>query len=323
MIFGRDLVNVSIIGRGTIDGNAGATFAQWRALQKPAQLLTRRMNHDRTPAAERTFGEGDYLRPQLLQLYNCRGVTLEGVLITQSPFWCIHLLQSENIICRGLRYDAKFANNDGIDPEFSRNVLIEDIDFDNGDDNIAIKAGRDDDGRAAATPSGGIIIRNCRFKGLHGVVLGSEMSAGIEDVYIENCSYRGYCKRGIYIKTNPDRGGFIRRVYVSNCAFGEVEDLFYITSRYAGEGLDNDRYTDISDIHVSDLTCKKARRNAIVLQGTPQLPLRSVTFERVNVDEAGVGLSMSDASADFRDCNLGGYVDTPTVITDKDKIFEK
>lgn len=90
------------------------------------------------------------LRPQLLQLYNCRDITLEGVKIINSPFWCIHLLKSENIICRSLRYDAKLINNDGIDPECSRDILIEDISFDNGDDNIAIKSGRDNDGGLSA-----------------------------------------------------------------------------------------------------------------------------------------------------------------------------
>ena len=101
-------------------------------------------------------------------------------------------------------------NNDGIDPECSRNILIENIEFNNGDDNIAIKSGRDNDGWASTMPSENIIIRNCRFKGLHAVVLGSEMSSGVQNIFVENCTYGGYCKRGIYIKTNPDRGGFIK-----------------------------------------------------------------------------------------------------------------
>jgi polygalacturonase len=313
---------VAIIGAGTIDGNATETFALWRAQQGEGKQLSRDMNHQQTPIAERNFGEGYYLRPQLIQFYGCRGVTLQGIFITRSPFWCVHLLESENVICRGLRYDAKLENNDGIDPEMSRNVLIEDIDFNNGDDNVAIKSGRDDDGRNAQRPSGGIVIRNCRFKGLHGVVFGSEMSAGIEQVFIEDCSYGGYCKRGIYMKTNPDRGGFIREVYVSRCHFDEVEDLLYVTSKYAGEGQDNHFFSDIHDLYVQDLTCRKARHNAVVLQGTPQLPIRNVSLERVQADEAGVGLSMSQAhDILFSDCNLGGYVDVPTVITESDAIF--
>ena len=106
------------------------------------------------------------------------------VSITNSPFWCVHLLKSENIICRNLRYDAKLMNNDGIDPECSRNVLIEGVEFNNGDDNVAIKSGRE--------------------------------SAGVRNVIVEDCDYAGYCKRGIFIKTNPDRGGFAENVYVKN-----------------------------------------------------------------------------------------------------------
>ena len=95
-------------------------------------------------------------------------------------------------------------NNDGIDPESSRNILIEDVHFNNGDDNVAIKAGRDNDGWTLGKPTENIVIRNCHFKGLHAVVIGSEMSGGVKNIFIEDCVYAGYCKRGLYIKNNPD-----------------------------------------------------------------------------------------------------------------------
>ena len=190
----------------------------------------------------------------------------------------MHLLKSENIVCRGLRYDAKLVNNDGIDPECSRNVLIEDIEFNNGDDNVAIKSGRDNDGWTHGSPSENIVIRNCRFKGLHAVVIGSEMSAGVRNVFVENCTFGGYCKRGIYIKTNPDRGGFVTNLYVKNCEFDEVEDLFYATSMYAGEGLDNDKFTRVGDIFVDGLRCRKATAAGLVLQGTEAEPISNVMF---------------------------------------------
>lgn len=185
LIYAYGCKNVSIIGEGTIDGNAMTTFAKWKPNQKKAQQLSRKMNHEEVPVSERKFGEGYWLRPQLVQLYNCQGITLEGVKIINSPFWCIHLLKSENIICRNLRYDAKLINNDGLDPECSRNILIEGIAFNNGDDNVAIKSGRDNDGWNAKMPSENIIIRNCHFKGLHAVVIGSEMSSGVRNVIVE------------------------------------------------------------------------------------------------------------------------------------------
>ncbi len=325
-IYGYGLSNVAIIGKGTIDGNCMETFPNWKKEQKSDQMKSREYNHKETPIAERNFGDGNLLRPHLLQLFDCKDVTLSGVFITNSPFWCVHLLRCENVICRGLRYDAKLVNNDGIDPEMTRNLLIEDIDFNNGDDNVAIKAGRDNDGwRSDSRPSENIIIRNCRFKGLHGIVIGSEMSAGVQNVFVEDCTYAGYTKRGLYVKTNPNRGGFVRNIYFQNVEFGEVEDLFYITSMYAGEGADDNHFTDVEDIHVSNVRCKKASNAAIVLQGTEAKPLRNITFENVSVDECKIGFSsFNTLDVTLRNCALGGFVGTaPSQVSAKDNIFTK
>lgn len=324
MIYGHGLENVAITGDGIIDGNAMTTFATWRAKQKPAQMRTRDMNHAETPVDERRFGDGDWLRPQLLQLYSCKGITLQGVKIINSPFWCIHLLQCRDIICRSLRYDAKLVNNDGIDPESSCDILIEDIHFDNGDDNIAIKSGRDNDGWNTGKPCENIVIRNCHFKGLHAVVIGSEMSGGVRNIIIEDCDYAGYCKRGIYVKTNPDRGGFVENIFVRNCKFGDVEDLFYVTSRYAGEGLESKNYSTVRNIHVNGLSCQKASAAALVLQGTEQKPLTAISFDNISVGEARTGISFSNTEGVMMgECYIGPAAGTPTQITAKDKIFEK
>lgn len=325
-IYGYGLKNVAIIGKGTIDGNCMETFPQWKQDQRPDMLLSRQYNHEEVPVTERNFGKGHLLRPHLVQLFDCQDVTLEGVFITNSPFWCVHLLRCENVICRGLRYDAKLVNNDGIDPEMTRNLLIENIDFNNGDDNVAIKAGRDNDGwREDARPSENIIVRNCRFKGLHGIVIGSEMSAGVQNVFVEDCTYAGYTKRGLYAKTNPNRGGFIRDIYFQNVEFGEVEDLFYITSMYAGEGADDHHFTDIEDIHISNVSCQKATHAAIILQGTEAKPLRNITFENVSVGECRVGFSsINTLDVVLRNCALGGKADAaPSQASAKDKLFER
>lgn len=324
MIYGRDLENVAITGQGVIDGNAMETFATWRPKQKEGQMRTREMNHKETPVEERRFGEGDYLRPHLLQLYGCTRVTLEGVKIVNSPFWCVHLLQCKDVVCRSLRYDAKLVNNDGIDPESSSDILIEDIHFDNGDDNIAIKSGRDNDGRNMGLACQNIVIRNCHFKGLHAVVIGSEMSGGVRNVMIENCDYAGYCKRGIYVKTNPDRGGFVDGIYVKNCVFGDVEDLFYVTSRYAGEGVGSTNYPRVANIHVDGLSCRKASAAALVLQGTQARPVKDVSFDNISVGEAVTGISFTDTEGVMMGrCVIGPEAGTPTQITKKDKIFER
>ena len=335
LIYGFKLENVVITGRGTIDGNCVETFPKWRADQKPGQSALRGQDHQEVPVEERNYGVEQKLRPHLVQLFGCKNVTLEDVFITNSPFWCVHLLKCENVICRGLRYDAKLVNNDGIDPEMTRNLLIEEIEFNNGDDNVAVKAGRDNDGwkNCSATgnplyepqPSENIIIRNCRFKGLHGLVIGSEMSAGVRNVFVEDCTYGGYNKRALYVKSNPNRGGFVHDIYFQNCQFDEVEDLFYITSMYAGEGADDNHFTSIHDIHVKDVHANKARNAGIVLQGTAAKPIYNVSFENVTVDELKVGFSsMNTDDIILRNCNLGGTVDgAPSQVTKHDGLFDK
>ena len=320
-IYGYGVHDVSIIGKGTIDGNA-ATFSSWTKLQNPGKLLSRQMNHEQRPVDDRLLGEGYYLRPHLIQFYKIRNVTISDVFITNSPFWCVHLLQSENIVCRSIRFDAKLVNNDGIDPEMSRNVLIEDIHFNNGDDNIAIKSGRDNDGWVADTPSENIIIRRCHFKGLHAVVIGSEMSAGVRNVWIDSCDYAGYCKRAVYVKTNPDRGGFVYNINVRDCVFDEVEDLIYVTSKFAGEGLDNNHFTDINGLHIDGLRCRKVRRHAFVLQGTAHKPICDVSIRNVDIQEASFGLSIENTEdVRVKDCHIGEHVGIPSVISEKDNLF--
>lgn len=324
MIRAYGVDNTGIYGQGTIDGNATTTFATWRPKQKEAQQRSRQMNHHDIDVWQRRFGDGDWLRPQLIQFYRCHRVTIEGVKIINSPFWCIHLLRSNNIICRGIRFDAKLVNNDGIDPESSSNIIIEDIDFDNGDDNIAIKSGRDNDGRNWASPCSNILIRRCHFKGLHAVVLGSELSGGIYNVVIEDCGVAGYCKRGFYLKSNPDRGGYVQNVYVRNCHFGEVEDLFYITASYAGEGAGNDKYTQIENIHVDGLTADKVNGAAVVIQGVKEMPIKNVTFRNMVTGSPAIGLSVENAvGVTFDNCFIGGKAGVPSQVSAKDRLFDR
>ena len=321
-IYGHNLHDVAIIGKGVIDGNSADTFSAWHSQQKAGRQLSRDMNHRGAPLAERRFGEGHYLRPQLIQLYGCQRVTLEDFFMQEAPFWCVHLLCSENVVCRGLRYDAKLTNNDGIDVESSCNVLIEDIHFNNGDDNVAIKSGRDNDGWTLASPSANILMRRCHLKGLHGLVIGSEMSAGVENVLMEDCDFAGYCKRGVYVKTNPDRGGFVRNLYINNVRLGEVLDLFYVTSQYAGEGLDNHHFTAVENIQVNGLTADKVNGTALVLQGTPQKPIKNVSFRNVSVGEVQNGLSIEHTEAVTMDnCFLGPRVGVPSQASAKDGLF--
>ncbi|MBN1927186.1 MAG: glycoside hydrolase family 28 protein [Prolixibacteraceae bacterium] len=310
-IYARDCSNISITGKGTIDGEASETWGTWHTKQKADQLLSREMNHNGTPIEERVFGSGHYLRPHLIQFFDCKNIKVEGVSIEDSPFWCLHLLRCENVIVRGVRYNAFNRNNDGIDPEYTRNVLIENVHFNNSDDNVAIKAGRDDEGRASKVGSENIVVRNCHFKGLHALVIGSEMSAGVKNVFVYDCDYAGYLKRGIYLKSNPDRGGFIRNVFLKNIDFGDVEDCIYITSYYHNEGEGHS--TEIKDIYFEDITCKSASGTGIVIQGFPEKKISDVYFSNITIGSAVNAISMTDTeNIVFSNLLIGELATTPS-----------
>ncbi len=312
-IYAFNCSNICISGEGIIDGEASDTWSLWKEKQKPDQQLSREMNHDNIPVESRIFGEGHFLRPHLIQFFDCNTIKVEGVKIEDSPFWCIHLLRCENIIVRNVKYAAFNKNNDGVDPEYSRNILIEDIIFNNSDDNIAIKAGRDDEGRASHYKSENIIVRNCLFKGLHAIVIGSEMSAGVQNVFVYDCGFAGYLKRGIYLKSNPDRGGFIRNVFVNNVQFGKVEDCFYITSFYHGEGKGH--ATEISQLQFENISCDTALNNGIVIQGFPEQKVRDITFTNINIGEVKNPLSLTAAeNIVFNDVIIGSEADKPSFV---------
>lgn len=294
LIYGNNVSNIAITGNGIIDGEAKNTWAKWKVLEKKGQQLSREMNHKNVPISDRIFGEGHFLRPQLIQFVNSKNILIEDITLEDSPFWCLHLLKSKSITIRGVKYDAQNYNNDGIDPEYSSDILIENIQFNNSDDNIAIKAGRDDDGRTNyATPSENIVIRNCQFKGLHAVVIGSEMSAGVKNVYVDNCKSWGYLKRGIYIKTNSDRGGFINNIFFSNIDFGEVEDCIYMTSNYHGEG-GGAFPSKVSDISISNINCVSASNAAIVVEGFPSSKVENISLDNINIKYAKNGVTLTN-----------------------------
>lgn len=319
LIYANGCTNIAITGEGTIDGEGGNVWNSYKSKEGADKKLSREMNHNNVPVGDRKFGKGHFLRPQLIQFLNCKNILVENVTIEDSPFWCIHLLKSESITVRGLKYSAFNANNDGVDPEYCKDVLIENIDFNNADDNIAIKAGRDHEGRAnAATPSQDIVIRNCRFKGLHGVVMGSEMSAGIKNVYITNCKTVGYLKRGIYFKTNADRGGYIKNIYINDIMLDEVEDCIYITANYQGEG--SQYPSEVHDIYISDITCNKARETAIIIQGYPQKKVRNVTLKNIEVKAAKNGMTiLNTENVTLNDVVIGQKASVPTAVSNSVK----
>jgi polygalacturonase len=182
----------------------------------------------------RRFSAGHYLRPLLFQAYACRNVLVEDVTVHRSPFWLLHPVLSENVTVRGVHLQSRGPNSDGCDPESCRNVLIENCLFDIGDDCIAIKSGRNRDGRRIGVPAENIVIRNCQMQAGHGgVVVGSEVSGGVRNVFADNNMMSSPdLERGIRIKTNAVREGALENIYVRNTRIGEVREAIVVDFYY-------------------------------------------------------------------------------------------
>jgi len=240
LIYASGQTNFAVTGKGTLNGQASTeNWWPWKGgkgngwtkgtpsqLDKNCRPLLKKYNDSQTPVEKRQMGEGYYLRPQFISFINCKNVKLEDFTITNSPFWVLHPLLSENVIVRGVTVNSEGPNNDGCDPESCKNVLIENCTFNTGDDCIALKSGRDFDGRRENAPIENVIIRNCQMrKGHGGVSMGSEISGGCKNIFIENCQMSSpELDRAILIKTNNSRGGKTDGVYVRNVVVGEVKD---------------------------------------------------------------------------------------------------
>src|SRR5215831_17848945 len=232
--FGQE--NIAVTGEGTLDGQASdENWWQWKGkiritpgqpTQKKARDRLVKMVDQNTPPNQRRFGEGDYLRPSFVEPNRCRNVLIEGVRIRNSPMWEVHPLLCTNVIVRNVEIISHGPNNDGCDPESSRDILIEKCIFDTGDDCIAIKSGRNNDGRRVGVPSANIIVRDCTMRDGHGgVVIGSEISGGCRNVFAENCSMDSTnLDRVLRFKSNAVRGGVVENVFVRNCTVGSVAD---------------------------------------------------------------------------------------------------
>ncbi|MGD7060045.1 glycoside hydrolase family 28 protein [Bacillus altitudinis] len=225
LIYAHHAENIAITGAGTLDGRGDEHhWWPWKygtngqpSQDRDRQLLFE-MAEKRIPVEERVFGEGHYLRSSFIQPYNCQNILIEGVTVKDSPMWQIHPVLSENVIVRAVNIIGHGPNTDGVNPESCRHVLIEDCYFDNGDDCIAIKSGRNEDGRRIGIPSENIVIRRNTMRDGHGgVTIGSEISGGVKYVYAEdNVMDSPNLDRALRIKTNSVRGGTIEHIYFKN-----------------------------------------------------------------------------------------------------------
>jgi polygalacturonase len=289
LIYAFEQENIAVTGKGTLDGRAtkenwwpwkGGAENGWKP-GRPHQADARKKLEEiiltDVPVSARLFAEGSYLRPMFIQPYRSKNVLIEGVTILNSPMWEIHPVLCTNVTVRGVKIKTHGPNNDGCNPESCRDVLIEDTVFDTGDDCIAIKSGRNSDGRRVATPSENIIIRNCRMIAGHGgVVVGSEISGGCRNVFVENCEMSSpKLDRALRFKTNSHRGGTIENIYVRNVKVGQVNDSVILANFFYEEG-DTGKYDPVlRNVVVENLTAGKAPR-ALLLRGYARAPIGSI-----------------------------------------------
>ena len=239
--------DIAITGKGTIDGGgSNDTWWPWNGnprfgwkegmisqrIESRPRLLKNgedgipMYNEKGERSPERVFGPKDGLRPQLVSFNKCEGILLEDITLLRSPFWVIHPLHSTDITVRRVKMINDGPNGDGCDPECCDRVLIEDCFFNTGDDCIAIKSGRNRDGRERNMPSKNIIIRRCEMKNGHGgVVVGSEISGGCQNVFAHDCVVDSpELERVLRIKTNSCRGGIIENINMRNIKVGVCKE---------------------------------------------------------------------------------------------------
>ena len=290
-IYVQGATNVAITGAGVLDGNARETLPLMKESKGRGSSGTlRQMGAKGVPLAERQFGEGRWLRPSMIQPFECTNVLVEGITVKDSTFWCIHPVLCRNVTVRGVTVDSWNSNNDGCDPDSSSDVLIEDCTFHTGDDSIAIKSGRDQDGWAVGRPSENIVIRRVKMDSRHGgVCIGSEMSGGVRNVFVEDC-VGASLSNGLYFKANLDRGGLVEHVRVHGLKVQQVRDaLVRFETSYPGYRGEK-HPPSFKDFVLEDLSCEVSNRYGIYLEGVPDAPIRDVTLQHVTVGKAKAAL---------------------------------
>ena len=341
-INGRNLENIALTGNGIFDGSGEAwrsvkkeklTESQWKKLVESGGIVSENgktwypsqqfrdgekqaeMNVPRNLKTKTEFENiRDFLRPVMVSLISCKKVLIDGPTFQNSPAWCLHPLMCEDFTLRNtaVRNPWYSQNGDGIDIESCKNSIIHDCTFDVGDDGICIKSGKDKEGRDRKMPNENLIVKNCIvFHGHGGVTVGSEMSSGVKNLHVSNCTFIG-TDVGLRFKSNRGRGGVVENIYISNVEMMNIPtqaisfNLFY-SGRSASEDLEagNDALVpallpvteetpQFKNILIRNVNCKGAL-TGIFLQGLPEMNLENVQLENIRM-ESDYGLICSDAT---------------------------
>src|SRR6187399_2141142 len=335
--------NIAITGKGIIDGNGDVwravkidklTESQWKKKVASGGVVS---DDKKTWYPSEGFVKGskmpanpgmispekdaafyqsvkDFLRPNLVLLTSCKYVLLEGVTFQNSPAWCLHPLMCENLTVRNVFVKNPWyaQNGDGIDAESCKNVLIENTVFDVGDDALCMKSGRDAEGRKRGMATENVIIRNCTVYAAHGgFVIGSEMSGGARNIYVNNCTFIG-TDIGLRFKTTRGRGGIVENIFIKDIYMKDIPaeailfDMYYMAKdpvALAGEKRElpkvelkpvDETTPQFKNFHISNVYCNGAEK-AIFIRGLPEMHVKDIVLENM-VFQAKKGMDIQEAS---------------------------
>ena len=291
LLYAFECENIAITGKGLLKPHMGL----WKVWFKrpPAHMEALKelytMASTDVPVEQRQMAKGENnLRPHLIQFNRCKNVLLDGFHIEESPFWTIHMYLVDGGIARNLNVKAMGHNNDGIDLEMTRNFLIEDCVFEQGDDAVVIKSGRNQDAWRLNTPTENIVVRNCLvLAGQTLLGVGSEISGGVRNIYMHDCEAPNNVHRLFFIKTNHRRGAFVENVYMEKIKTGATLRVMEIDMNvlYQWRTLVptyEERITRIENIHMIDIDCKSAKM-IYDLKGDHKLPVKDIELRNIHV----------------------------------------
>ncbi|WP_317173262.1 glycoside hydrolase family 28 protein [Aestuariibaculum sediminum] len=295
LVYAYNCENIAITGEGLMKSKMDV-WETWFPRPKPHMNSLKRLynlaSYNKPVEERQMVNDTAHFRPQFIQFNRSKHILLEGISIENSPFWTIHPYLSKDVVIRNLNVYAHGHNNDGVDPEMSENVLIENCVFDQGDDAIAIKSGRNQDAWRLNTPSKNIVMRNCIMKNGHQLVaIGSELSGGIENVYVENCTVENRAKMYhlVFIKTNERRGGYVKNIFVENIKAGNIANgVLGIETDVLYQWRDlvptiERKLTPIENIHLTNIKTTKTQYISNI-EGQKELPVKDIFLKQVIVD---------------------------------------
>ncbi len=329
-IYAKDAENIAITGYGVIDGNGQnwrpvkkdkMTDRQWNTLIKSGGVVDKAgkiwypsegalkgalscedFNNPSGITTEEEWNEiKQWLRPVLLSFIDCNKILLEGVIFKNSPSWCLHPLMCENITIDNVKVSNPWysQNGDALDIESCKNVLVVNSLFDAGDDAMCIKSGKDEDGRKRGIPTENVILKNNTvLHGHGGFVVGSEMSGGVKNIYVADCTFLG-TDVGLRFKSTRGRGGVVENIFINNINMIDIPneallfDLFYGGKSYDVTPEVTEETPAFKDIHISNIFCKNIGK-AMFFNGIPEMPIKNITVENVYINGAKNGITLSE-----------------------------